>query len=169
MGRTTYFDVRANGSSPFLYLDTMILVNFANIGRLDLLLLSGRTVVITEEVFREAVTDARLTGKPNAIANANIIDDWIIANESKGTLQYWSASDDQRLLLYGDHAGELSIAASLTSPRNIAGNAIMLSDETGVAFDQYSGSTLPNLTGQYYLVSLVLGGDLPPFFGPPVI
>ncbi|MEQ1717977.1 MAG: hypothetical protein ABL907_18715, partial [Hyphomicrobium sp.] len=109
----TQFFVLGSGPKSYVYADTNILANFAKIGRLDILNSLGRQLRITEEVFREAVTDAYLSGNPAAIANADAINDWFLQAESNGSAVFVSAATDGRSTQFGPDAGERSIAASV--------------------------------------------------------
>jgi hypothetical protein len=159
-GAVQVFSVMTPAPKSLIYVDTNILVNFDKIGRLDALTYTGRKLVITEEVFREAVTDAIMTGRPDAVYSADRIEAWIRVEETAGRLEFRASQDDLRPLEFGADAGERSIAASINSVKSLFHDAIVLSDDGGVALKSMDGASAPTLTGQYYLVSLVFSGAI---------
>lgn len=67
-----------------LLVDTNTLITLQIAGKLDLLLRTNRQVVLTDQVFEEAIARP-LESRPNptAIASAQAIKDWFNANPSR--------------------------------------------------------------------------------------
>jgi Ca2+-binding RTX toxin-like protein len=147
-----------NDRSQLLFVDSTALINFDRIGRLDTLLAADRTVVVTPEVYREAVANGLASSNPVAFSSAQRIDSWLTLHSSLGDVL---KSAPNRAPFTGSGAGEASIKEDVKSLGGI-GSPIVVSDDNHIALQNLEGSSLPALTGDYYLNSLLVGGALSP-------
>ena len=152
--------VTTGGRSGLMFVDTNILVNFDRIGKLDTLLAANRQIVITPEVFREAVVDAQASNNPNAVASAGRILEWINQKESIGNVTV-DPSNPGRSEFVGKDAGERSIVADVQF-LNGRGAPIIVSDDNSMALQVVDGSSTPIQTGNYFLNSLLIGWAITP-------
>jgi len=143
-----------------MFVDTNILANFERIGQLDALLAANRLIIITPEVYEEAVHDAIATGDPQKMASGQRIEGWVNANKSQGNVRIDPINPD-RALKTGKDAGEESISADVGS-LNGQGDPVVLSDDRSMGLQRVAGSAMPALTGNYYLGSLLIGGAITP-------
>ncbi len=152
--------VGGNSGSGVLFANSVALINFDRIGNLDTLLAANRTVIVTPEVMKEAVTNALTSNNPVVFASAQRMNSWIQLHSSLGEVQV-TASDPNRAQFTGPGAGENSIKADagFLGGNN---NVVIVSDDAHIALSSVTGSDVPVLTGNYYLNSLLLGGGITP-------
>jgi hypothetical protein len=152
-------DLITNGDrGRIMFVDTVTLINFDRIGQLDKLLDANRTIIITPEVQKEAVLDGYSSGSPGAQASAGRIDLWLQSHSGDVKVM---ASEPNRMQFAGKDAGDNSIRADVAY-LNRNGDAIVVSDDAGLATKPIAGSDTPVLTGNYYLNALLVGGGITP-------
>jgi hypothetical protein len=100
--------VTSGDRSRILYVDSVTLINFDRIGKLDTLLDANRIVVITPEVRQEAALDGLTSTNPGAPESASRIGLWIQSQEALGNAQV-IAFDPGRPRYTGAGAGDQSI------------------------------------------------------------
>src|SRR6266852_5891144 len=76
-----------SNSSRIMFVDANILANFDRIGRLDALLAANRVLIVTPEVYTEAVQNAIKTNDPDKAASGQRIDNWIQSNADRGNVR----------------------------------------------------------------------------------
>jgi hypothetical protein len=152
--------VSGNSGSGVLFVDSVALINFDRIGNLDTLLAADRTVIVTPEVLKEAVSDGLASNNPAVFASAQRIGSWVQLHSSLGDVKV-DASDPNRAQFTGTGAGEKSILADAAF-LNGSDNAVVVSDDNHIALSNVPGSDVPVLTGNYFLNSLLLGGGITP-------
>ncbi len=160
---TASFDIVTTGSGPsgFLMVDANMLINFDRIGMLDFLLRANRKILINNEVYSEVVSDVLSSSNPVAVASATRIDAWINSHSSQVQVGAW---DPTRPLVTGKDKGEIAITQDFAYAVSHGDNFVVASDdERKLALKILPGASIPALTGNYFLNSLLLGGAITPF------
>jgi hypothetical protein len=155
-----YPNVVVGNQSPsaVLFVDSDVLIKFQKVGALDDLLAANRTIIITPEVFNDAVTKALTSSNQDVVVSALAIGSWI---DQHATVV---ASDPNRQLFTGPDAGERSMLADAAFRAANGFDVVAASDDKRfpAALTSIPGSQIPVLTTNYLLDSLLCGAGITP-------